>query len=79
MLLLLFPTFNHSLSAIISASRGVIPGIFVVNSRAVLLYDSNFIPTILRIEIENELLAKQGKKITFSLENINGEEVVILS
>ena len=60
-------------------SRKFIRTSFTVNSRAVLLYDSNFIPTILRIEIENELLAKQGKKITFSLETINGEEVVILS
>ena len=60
-------------------SRKFIRTSFTVNSRAILLYDSNFVSTILRIEIENELLAKQGKKITFSLETVNGEEIVILS
>jgi hypothetical protein len=60
-------------------SRKFVRSSFSVNARAILLYDSNFIPTILRIQIENELLAKQGKTLTFSLETIGGEEVVILS
>lgn len=60
-------------------SRKFIRSSFSINSRAILPYDLEIMPTILRIEIENELLFKQNKKITFSLETINGEEVIILS
>jgi hypothetical protein len=60
-------------------SRKFTRSTFSINSRAILPYDLEMMSTILRIEIENELLFKQNKKITFSLENINGEEVIILS
>lgn len=60
-------------------SRKFIRTTFSLNARTILIYDSDFVPTILRIQIENELLAKQGKRLTFSLETINGEEVVVLS
>jgi hypothetical protein len=60
-------------------SRKFIRSSFTLNSRAILPYDLEIMPTVLRIEIENELLFKQNKKITFSLEVINGEEVIILS
>ena len=42
-------------------------------------YDMEYTSTILRIQIENEILAKQGKYLTFSLETVDGEEIVILS
>lgn len=60
-------------------SRKVIRTSFSINARTILPYDSNYVSTILRIQIENEILAKQGRYLTFSLETIDGEEVIILS
>jgi len=60
-------------------SRKIIRSTFSVNARTILAYDSNFISTILRIQIENDILATQGKNLTFSLETIDGEEVIVLS
>jgi hypothetical protein len=60
-------------------SRKFVRTSFTMISRAILPYDMNYVSTILRIQIENEILAKQGKYLTFSLETVEGEEIVILS
>jgi hypothetical protein len=60
-------------------SRKIVRSTFTINSRAILPYDLETIPTVLRIEIENKILDTQGSKLIFSLQNIDGEEVIILS
>jgi hypothetical protein len=60
-------------------SRKFIRTSFTMISRAILPYDSNYVSTVLRIQIENEVLAKQGKYLTFSIEEVNGEEIIVLS
>ena len=60
-------------------SRKFIRSGFTMIARAILPYDIEMMPTILRIQIENENLAKSGKYLTFSLDVVNGEEIIILS
>lgn len=59
-------------------SRKFIRSGFTMIGKAILPYDIHMMPTILRIQIENEKLAKNGK-LTFSLDVVNGEEIIILS